>query len=317
MVIRRVVTVLLIMALLVTASAAMAEVEDWTCIYDGTSNTMNFCKQCGRSKEDATTWLCEACGSRNKVTANFCTQCGTAKNQNAQQEESEPEIEIPTLEISAVDVKSDGAVITWIGGTEPFTVVVGTRKDDGTLAVIDRVDLISNMSCTLYQMAPGVSYGFEVSDANGISASADFIVPEAVSFVDGALLSSAFTISVEEWRHELNGEAKPARFVASDIASQQAVYGVDVRIGYPQLARTRTYATLAAVKAPNGYSHVIDCGTIDYQRVNGRGEKRLTINLGGFFSGLYEAYGSIQTGEYRLVVFLNGMNAVEGVFSIE
>lgn len=335
MVLRRMAAFLLTMTLLATAGMATAEAEEWTCIYDETSNTMNFCKQCGRSMEDATTWLCHACGNRNKATANFCTQCGSAKSLDEPQEapevpeepevpevpdvpeQQEPEVQIPPVEILTVDITSDGAIITWTGGTEPYTIVAGTRKEDGTLAVVDRGELMASTTCTFYQMAPGVSYGFEVTDVNGTTASTDFTVPEAASFVDGALMGDAFTLSTEKWRQETGREAASARFVATEIAGQQAAYGVDVKVGYPQLARTRTYETLAAVKAPNGYVHVIDCGTQEYRRVDGRGTKTVTVDLSNFFMGLNEAYGSVQTGEYRVTVYLDGMYVADGAFSVE
>lgn len=317
MVLRRVVTWMMALVLLVAAGAAMAEAEAWTCLYDEASNTLNFCTQCGRSREDATTWLCQTCGSRNKATANFCTQCGTARNLTQRQEEEEPDAQTAPFQITAVEEITDGAVITWAGGTEPFAIAVGTRKEDGTLAVVEKAELIMGTGCTLYQMAPGASYGFEVTDVSGLTAGGDFTVPEAASFVDGALMSRSLTMSVEGWRQEADRKVTLSALASAEIALQQDAYGVEVSIHYPQLKYTRNFATLAVVTAPDGYVHVIDCGTLEYPREEGRGVRKITVSLGGFFTGLYEAYGCILPGEYQVTVYLEGMHAAEGTFSIQ
>ena len=60
--------------------ASMAShVQSWTCAC-GTTNTSNFCMQCGAKKPVSTTdtnaWTC-TCGTSN--TGKFCTECGAPK----------------------------------------------------------------------------------------------------------------------------------------------------------------------------------------------------------------------------------------------
>lgn len=51
----------------------------WVCAC-GTSNTANFCQECGAKKPEPTGWTC-SCGNVNK--GKFCTECGAKKPEDA------------------------------------------------------------------------------------------------------------------------------------------------------------------------------------------------------------------------------------------
>lgn len=57
--------------------AAAATAAGWACPQCGTSNTGNFCAQCGTKKPEDASWFCTNCGTKN--TGNFCSSCGQAR----------------------------------------------------------------------------------------------------------------------------------------------------------------------------------------------------------------------------------------------
>ena len=64
-----------------SAEAAPAEAApaEWVCANCQTSNSGNFCSNCGTGKpvEVSAEWLCAACNTSN--TGNFCSNCGSAR----------------------------------------------------------------------------------------------------------------------------------------------------------------------------------------------------------------------------------------------
>ena len=59
------------------AQQAAPAAGGWTCPACGTTNTGNFCTNCGGKKPEAGKWICPQCGTSNE--GNFCTNCGTKK----------------------------------------------------------------------------------------------------------------------------------------------------------------------------------------------------------------------------------------------
>ena len=74
---KKLVTLLLCLALLATILPTLAEGDAWVCPSCGTENPADnrFCGHCGTEKNDS--WVCPSCGTNN--SDNFCTHCGQPK----------------------------------------------------------------------------------------------------------------------------------------------------------------------------------------------------------------------------------------------
>ena len=142
---KRLLSLLLVAALLLTAVPALA---DWTCAC-GTSNDAKFCTECGSAKPADDTWTC-GCGKQNsskfcsscgraKDAANscaacgykpadggafkFCPSCGTAFGASGGSGGSGGTVAGEPLKITSATNNRDGTVtIRWKGGSAPYTV---------------------------------------------------------------------------------------------------------------------------------------------------------------------------------------------------
>ena len=94
----RLVSVMLVLALVLGSTAALADGGAWECQNCGeTGNTGNFCTNCGTARPSAD-WTCSKCGQAGN-TGNFCSNCGTAKTQTADPVIYEPDPD-PYVEVN-------------------------------------------------------------------------------------------------------------------------------------------------------------------------------------------------------------------------
>ena len=84
---KKVISILLVLLLAVSALAAMAEIISWTCPNCGVKNDGNFCMECGTKRPEGIT--CPGCGTIYPADTpnSYCMECGTKLRSD---DESEP-----------------------------------------------------------------------------------------------------------------------------------------------------------------------------------------------------------------------------------
>ena len=80
---KRIIAVILTMAVLLGCTAVLAEEKEWTCPECGALCTTNFCMQCGAKRPE--TIVCPDCGKEYPadISASFCGECGGKLKQDA------------------------------------------------------------------------------------------------------------------------------------------------------------------------------------------------------------------------------------------
>lgn len=74
---KKAISIVLSMILILTCISFAAAEEAWTCPGCGAEVTGNFCSKCGTKKPDDGVWICPSCGAENMD--NFCSTCGTKR----------------------------------------------------------------------------------------------------------------------------------------------------------------------------------------------------------------------------------------------
>ena len=90
-------------------------------------------------------------------------------------------------------------------------------------------------------------------------------------------------------------------------------YGLRLTIAYPQLSYSRSYQTLIAYYAPNGY---VDSYSSEVSYDKGNSDIYWHIHGIGFFDDLYDKFGKIPTGSYTVKLFFNGQSVSSQSFSV-
>ena len=277
---KRTISVLLVV-LCAFAFIGNAVAEGWVCESCGTSNTGNFCSNCGAQKPSAT-WICPSCGQEND--GNFCPNCGTQKpSANG----APPAARAGS--ISNLKCKGEDGIttITWedSSGNGPYTLYFTASEwvDYGTTYGLEGLTQRST-SCSF--LIPGVTYSITVTDGTS-SDTVNYTVPKSTftEFKD----AKALTISPDSF--DLSGDKYYTTF--------------RLEINYPTLARDRNYAWVLALRSPLGYASMV------YYEDQFKMERRYTgyywdLAMNEFMDAVKANFGTIPRGEYTFECYFNG-----------
>ncbi len=253
---------------------------------------------------------CALCGRESGSDAYLCTACLLELLTKEEDLSGGLTLEAPV-------VNPDGTVtLSWAdkGGKGPYTVryelLEAAPVPFGWTAATD----VTETTCTLTQLVPGVSYVFIVSDSEGNQVECVYYAPVPA---EGNEIGAR--IRFKTMRREQSVRRNTQRsFSAEEISGNPGKYefGLYLRLTYSVLARTRNYAFGITVEAPNGFSDVILSGGLEL--LHGRSAVPVWgfISLGDYFACLQDYYGGIPTGEYKVTMHFNGNPACSDTFTV-
>ena len=76
---KKMILFILSLILILNASAAFCDGDQWYCPNCGRSNTENYCPNCGEERPSGGEWTCASCGQAGN-TGNYCPNCSAARN---------------------------------------------------------------------------------------------------------------------------------------------------------------------------------------------------------------------------------------------
>ena len=263
---------------------------------------------------------------------------GSTLNNNRQTEGYRPTTK-PTAKPTATPVprtfgfgskfsNNDGTIrISWSDSRPrgPYTITYQYINDSSSVQQTRyRLGETYNKYMDCPYLIPGSKYLITVTDKDGEKATTTFTYSSASSFSDGKLKASSIRFSVSprqistaSIKSENWGAAKSCTFSAktmeSNIRSNSYHYGLYIKIAYPQLEYSRSYKTLFAYYAPNGYVESYS-STVSYDRSNS--DLYWNLHTESFFDDLYEKFGKIPTGTYTVKLFFNGQSVGSKTFSV-
>lgn len=253
--------------------------EEWTCDACGTTNTTNFCGNCG-AKKPSDEWECPACGYSN--TTNFCANCGQQKPSG-----DEKTSDSTITDIKFTDNYNGSITITWKDSADkgPYEVFF-TTDDWVNYSTKYGVDNTKTKSLTTYYLIPGNTYHITVR--NGVSSTtADYSVARR-TFTD---FSTGKQLELDKDQFAISGQGYYQTF--------------RMTVWYPQLSKPREYNYLLALKTPRGYASIINAYnpyTMDKQY---RGIYE-DMDLSSFLDCIKANFGEIMRGEYIFEVYFDG-----------
>lgn len=228
---------------------------------------------------------------------------------------------------STFDVTKGVVKITWTDSKSrgPYTVTYqyinnSSSVEQTTYRLGDTYN--KYMECPYF--IPGSKYLVTVKDNDGYKTTTTFTYSTANTFSDDKLKASSIkftaaprSISFSAVNNDNWSSAKTCQFSAkkmeSDISSKTNHYGLRLTIAYPQLSYSRSYQTLIAYYAPNGY---VDSYSSEVSYDKGNSDIYWNIHGIGFFDDLYDKFGKIPTGSYTVKLFFNGQSVSSQSFSV-
>ena len=244
---RRLLSAIVVLVLLISCSAALA--EDWVCPECGQENTLNFCTNCGTARPGPKTWICSKCGYENDL--NFCANCGSPKDNSETGEAgasvAQPIANAETLSDLQFKLQDNGDVlVTWEDSADSGPYIVGYTTNDWKGYMKYEKESYNSCSAIIEYMIPGLEYHFIVSNES--------------SYMEGDYLLPRFETNVFKTKwidfYDINDNWYPLE----DFTINNDYYSNKIRvfIGYPYLTKTRYYKCKLALKTPEGYTPYVD-----------------------------------------------------------
>ena len=240
---------------------------------------------------------CTLCGTETGSADYVCTNCLL--------DLLHKERDIVPMEVTSAVLNEDGTVtVTWVDEADngPYSVFYELLESApvpfGWTAEVG----LNGTSATLTRLVPGVSYIITVQDSKGQFASIAYYAP-----VPGTENAIGAKLNYRGAKHA-NGRIINTldNFSASEIALDNGIeHGLYLRLNYSTLAKTRHYTFQVAVTAPNEFTDVILCGTLELP--HGKSElPAWNIPVDEYFDLLQNYYGSIPAGDYTVTLYFNG-----------
>ena len=250
---------------------------------------------------------CALCGSETGSDDYLCTNCLlTLLNQ---------EREDAPLTIDSAVQNADGTVtVTWTDdpANGPYTVLYELLEPAPMPFGWTAAEGVTETSCTLTRLVPGVSYVITVVDGQGLRDEITYFAA-----VPGTDREIGAKIRLKPTQRIDRSTRKKTAFSASEIAQEnETEHGLYLRLTYSPLARTRRYAFQIAVEAPNGFSDVIFSGNLELHHGVSAIPVWGFIPVDDYFALLQDYYGGIPTGEYDVTLFFNGQKVWSVPFTV-
>lgn len=232
---------------------------------------------------------------------------------------------LPAAGMAATKVKLDQeiryykgtATISWTveGDEAPSYKVYMQMVDHGTAKqTMFYLGETKSHSLQTVELIPGYTYAVYVTDENySFLVTRDYSIPEAGTFEDGKLKNTSVDITTDIRKKDSGGNfAKVNKLSAQEIMNAldkgKESYGMKYTMKMPTLAKQRTYMMTLAFESPDGYVCVDKAQEYTFERV-ADGYERVWFSLAGdnFFKFLYKTTGSIPTGQYKVILFWDGL----------
>lgn len=250
---------------------------------------------------------CSLCGSETGSDDYLCTSCLLALLH--QEREDAP------LTIDGAVQNADGTVtVTWTDdpANGPYTVLYELLETAPVPFGWTAAEGVTETSCTLTRLVPGVSYVITVVDGQGLRDEITYFAA-----VPGTDREIGAKIRLKPIQRIDRSARKKTAFSASEIAQEnETEHGLYLRLTYSTLARTRRYAFQIAVEAPNGFSDVIFSGNLELHHGVSAIPVWGFIPMDDYFALLQDYYGGIPTGEYDTTLYFNGQKVWSAPFTV-
>lgn len=250
---------------------------------------------------------CSLCGSETGSDDYLCTSCLLALLH--QEREDAP------LTIDGAVQNADGTVtVTWTDdpANGPYTVLYELLETAPVPFGWTAAEGVTEASCTLTRLVPGVSYVITVVDGQGLRDEITYFAA-----VPGTDREIGAKIRLKPIQRIDRSARKKTAFSASEIAQEnETEHGLYLRLTYSTLARTRRYAFQIAVEAPNGFSDVIFSGNLELHHGVSAIPVWGFIPMDDYFALLQDYYGGIPTGEYDTTLYFNGQKVWSAPFTV-
>ena len=267
-------------------------------------------------------WLCPECWTYN-VDRMFCSTCGTLypkfsdSGSTTNNTTSSSTTSSGTFKISSVyRSSSTGYVnVSWTDTRNNGPYYVSYYQGDNSFNTMSE-NASSNVygtSCSLRCLCPGSTYTIMVTDKSGNRCKYTYTESGVTDFKE-------FTVSIGiQLKSRKNGTTKNiSSFSVRDIENRPAYeWGYYVRVNHNNLSYDRTHNVLFVVKDPNGF--VISSQYVDNNSFKSRYSYTYWefIDITDAFDRAGNKYGFIPTGEYRVIVYLDGKRAGRKNFKVE
>lgn len=249
---------------------------------------------------------CALCGAETGSDAYLCTNCLLSL--------LDGEETVSPITLAEPAVNADGTTtLTWEGGEGPYSVYYELLESAPVPFGWTAAEGLTESTCTLTQLVPGVSYIFTVQDSAGNKAECIYFAPKPGQDSEiGAKIRFKPMLRINGIRYK-----QTAYSAAEIMADNGQEHGLYLRLTYSMLKKTRNYAFCITVEAPNGFSDVIFSGTLELTYGCSAIPVWGFIPIDDYFSYLERYYGGVPTGEYLVTMHFNG-NVVYGLpFTVE
>ncbi|MBQ2953680.1 MAG: fibronectin type III domain-containing protein [Clostridia bacterium] len=250
---------------------------------------------------------CTLCGSETGSDDYLCTNCLLALLHQ--------EREVVPLEITSAVQNADGTVtVTWAdeAANGPYTVQYELLQSAPVPFGWTAAEGVTEYTCTLNRLVPGVSYVITVVDALGQTAEYTYYAP-----TPGTDTAIGAKIRFKPMHRIGRSTKQQTAFSASEIAQEnETLHGLYLRLTYSTLSRSRTYAFQIAIEAPNDFSDVVFCGTLELHHGKSSVPVWGFIPVDDYFNLLMNYYGGVPTGEYDVTLYFNGQKVYTAPFTV-
>ena len=257
-------------------------------------------------------WFCPECGAKND--GNFCPNDGTKRPEKT----DTGFVTTSDLKVDSVKLETDGSVtVSWSGGTAPYTVRYQYYVNENHNANVDVIlwkaadNIYGNKGTYEYDFVPGERYWVIVSDANNNEAWYDY--SEYVRAFSRANCSYFFTLRTKR----NNRSAKVDYFSARDIKAEFSsnLFGANIKVT-PTIKQEMTIVFRMGIILPSGEPILIhvERGTIKPRR--GSYYMWENYNFKYLWNTLMETKGSIPSGTYTFKLFFDNEYLFEQPFPV-
>ena len=240
---------------------------------------------------------CALCGNETGSDDYLCTNC--LLTLLYQEREDAP------LTIDSAVQNADGTVtVTWTDdpANGPYTVLYELLEPAPVPFGWTAAEGVTETSCTLTRLVPGVSYVITVVDGQGLRDEITYFAA-----VPGTDREIGAKIRLKPTQRIDRSTRKKTAFSASEIAQvNRTEHGLSLKMNYSMLRKTRNYAFTVTAEAPNGFVDVVYSGQITLNYGKSEVPAWTFIEMDEYFGLLERYYGGIPTGEYLVTLYFDG-----------
>lgn len=254
---------------------------------------------------------CANCGrSLNPSVCTYCPYCGVRVTNY--------------LQITDAYQKRNGQVyLSWQdgGGHAPYIIRYRRYVSSDILSSAQQKELLwlnsdsentYQTSAMLQWLVPGYDYWIEVWDSRNTVCRYHYSAPEVYAFTD-------FSTSLQPQCRMQSGSgySNQSAFSAAALAAASDIYGLYLRLEFPNFSQSGTYDLMVAIADPTG-SPIVTSSLEDVQLQSGWTNYGWDFyKLDWYFSKVQKQHGAILTGKYTVYCYLNGQLAGSGNFTVQ